>query len=78
MPGATSTSAFGINDSGEIAGFFSDSTGQSHGFILSSGLFHVVDVAGAKGTLVTRLKNDGAIAGVYGDALDEQHGMVGR
>ncbi len=32
-PGATSTTVTGINDSGDLVGFYEDSAGKSHGFI---------------------------------------------
>jgi probable HAF family extracellular repeat protein len=48
FPLATSTSAFGINDTGEIAGFYSDAAGNTHGFIFAGGSFNIVDVAGAR------------------------------
>jgi hypothetical protein len=51
---------------------------NTHGFIFAGGSFSIVDVAGARSTLLTRIKNDGSITGVYGDALNEQHGMTGQ
>ena len=78
FPLATSTTAFGINDSGEIAGLYSDATGDTHGFIFSSGAFSTVDVVGATDTMLTRIKNDGVVTGVFTDALGEQHGLTGR
>jgi probable HAF family extracellular repeat protein len=78
FPLATSTTAFGINDDGEIAGVYADAAGNSHGFIFSSGSFSTVDVAGARGTLLTRVKNDGAVTGGFTDAMSEQHGITAR
>ena len=63
FPLATSTTAFGINDTGEIAGFYTDAAGNTHGFIFTGGAFSTVDVAGARSTLLTRIKNDGSITG---------------
>ena len=48
FPLATRTIAFGISDTGEIAGFYDDATG-SHGFIYADEL-STVDVAGARST----------------------------
>ena len=78
FPLATSTTAYGINDTGEIAGFYSDGAGKSHGFIYAGGAFSTVDVAGAGSTLLTRIKNEGAVTGVYYDALNEGHGLTGQ
>ena len=33
VPGSTFTEALGINDRGQIVGFFGDSTGHTHGFL---------------------------------------------
>ena len=62
----------------EIAGFYSDSAGKSHGFIYADGAFSTVDVAGARATLLTRIKNGGAVTGVCYDALNEGHGITGQ
>ena len=78
FPLATSTIAFGINDTGEIAGFYSDAIGNSHGFIYASGAFSTVDVAGSRATQLTRIKNGGAVTGICYDVLDEAHGITGQ
>jgi hypothetical protein len=78
LPLATSTTAFGISDSGEIAGFYNDAAGTTHGFIKAGGAFSTVDVAGARGTLLTRIKNGGSVTGVCTDAVGGQHGVTGQ
>jgi hypothetical protein len=78
FPLSTSTSAFGITDTGEIAGFYNDPAGTTHGFIYASGAFTTVDVAGARSTLLTRIKNTGSVTGVCTDALTGQHGLTGQ
>jgi hypothetical protein len=78
FPLATSTTAFGINDAGEIAGFYSDAADNSHGYIYAGGAFSTVDVAGARSTLLTRIKNGGAVTGVCYDVLNEGHGLTGQ
>jgi len=40
------TGAYGINDSGDIVGFYSDDEDLSHGFLDAGGSFTTVDVAG--------------------------------
>jgi hypothetical protein len=54
----------GINDTGEIPGFYSDAAGDTHGFIYAGGAFNTVDVAGVRGTQLTRIKNGGPITGL--------------
>ena len=78
FPLATSTTPFGINDTGEIAGFYSDGAGKTHGFIYAGGAFSTVDVAGARQTFLTRIKNDGLVTGVCYDPLHEGHGLIGQ
>jgi probable HAF family extracellular repeat protein len=78
FPLATDTSAFGINDAGEIAGYYSDAAGNSHGFIYADGAFSTVDVAGARSTLLTRMKNGGPITGICSDAVNGIHGLIGQ
>ena len=41
---------FRINDTGEIAGHYTDAAGNTHGLIYSGGAFSTVDVAGANST----------------------------
>ena len=51
VPDATFTFAAGINDSGEIVGFFDDATG-THGFLTTDGgaTFTIIDVPNAEST----------------------------
>jgi probable HAF family extracellular repeat protein len=43
VPGATTTNARGINDSGQVVGTYVDSTG-THGFLYTDGSFTTIDV----------------------------------
>jgi hypothetical protein len=64
VPGATSTTAAGINDRGEIAGSFTDSTG-GHGFLRHrNGSFTKFDCPGSRATGVQGLNNQGDILGI--------------
>ena len=78
FPLATSTGAVGINDTGDIAGFYTDTAGKSHGFVYADNNFSTVDVAGASATELTRIKNWGQVTGVYVDALTAEHGLTGQ
>lgn len=78
FPLATSTTAWGISDTGEIAGFYNDAAGNTHGFIYADGAFSTVDVAGARGTQLTRIRNGGTVTGACADALNGQHGLTGQ
>src|ERR1039457_3314723 len=65
-PGATWTSASGINDAGTIVGSFGDAQGLSHGFILNGGIYSYLDYPGGLGTNARAINNLGAILGYYG------------
>ena len=45
MPGAVETNAYGINDSGQIVGWYADAT-HIHGFLLDNGNYTTLDVPG--------------------------------
>jgi hypothetical protein len=77
FPDAAATVVWGLNDGGELAGYYSDGT-IVHGFVFSNGAFSTVDVDGAKHTQLTRIDNIGHVAGVFLDALDEAHGLTGK
>ena len=70
------TVIWGINDSGDFAGYYADASAV-HGFVFANGTFSTVDVTGATYTLLTRINNRGQVAGVFLDALSEEHGLTG-
>ena len=67
VPGATSTSANGINDAGDIVGSYPDTTGQ-YGFVLSKGAFTKIDVPGAFSTDARGISSGGDVVGFYAKA----------
>jgi len=80
FPLAKSTVAIGINDSGEVAGYYQDAALVNHGFIYANGAYTSVDVPGGSGTQLTRITNQGAITGLYSDSssASESHGIRGH
>lgn len=52
VPGARLTAARAITADGRIAGFFTDSGGRTHGFLLADGILETLDVPGALHTIV--------------------------
>jgi uncharacterized membrane protein len=60
VPGATSTSAYGINDSGQIVGSYNN---NSHGFLDTAGTFTTIDVPGAFITVASGINNSSQIVG---------------
>jgi len=64
VPGADLTVAFGINDAGQIVGFYGGSTGN-HGFLLSGGVYTSIDVPGAVETYAAGINDAGQVVGRY-------------
>jgi probable HAF family extracellular repeat protein len=59
--GATASAAYGINDSGAIVGFYKDSSGVTHGFLLKGKTYTTLDVPGASSTVALGINNGGSI-----------------
>ncbi len=76
------TSAFSINQSGTIAGFYLDASNVYHGFLRTQrGHITTFDAPGAgtgifQGTLAYGSNPEGAIAGFYADSSYVYHGFV--
>jgi uncharacterized membrane protein len=62
FPGASGTSAFGINARGDIVG---DYNGDQHGYLLSKGKFTTIDFPGASATAARGINSEGEIVGLY-------------
>jgi len=77
-PGASWTVASGINDSGQIVGYYNDASGVRHGFLFSAGTYTTIDctspytsesiAAGvnSSGQIVGFCSAPGGVNGVYG------------
>src|SRR5216117_3208661 len=64
VPGATYTSANGMNDRGDIVGNYSE--GRTYrGFVLDNGTFTTIDVPGATFTSANGINDRGQIVGTY-------------
>jgi probable HAF family extracellular repeat protein len=56
----------GINQSGQIVGYYADNTaGNDHGFLYQDGRFTAIDYPGALGTAVRGINDRGEIVGSY-------------
>ena len=64
VPGAVSTSAFGINDAGQIVGQFNTKSG-TFGFVDNGGTFTTINVPGAVSTSAFGINDAGQIVGSY-------------
>jgi hypothetical protein len=71
FPNSTATIARGINDSGDVAGWYIVVTNASpftiavHAFLLSKGTYTSFDVPGATGTIANGVNEQGEITGSY-------------
>jgi uncharacterized membrane protein len=70
VPGATATTAFGINDRGQILFRYGDDRSPVRGAVLSKGLFTRFDAPGIPLTFSFGLNDRGQIVGVSGDPAD--------
>jgi hypothetical protein len=74
VPGATSTSAIGINNYGTIVGSYTAAS-KTHGFVYNSGIFTSFDFPGATSTSASGINDTGGIVGSYTDAAGNIHGF---
>jgi probable HAF family extracellular repeat protein len=65
FPGATVTEALGLNNLGQVVGFYNDAAGNPHGFIYSNGSFTSLDdnAGPATRTTINGINNLGQIVG---------------
>src|SRR5689334_17064518 len=73
VPGSTRTAVNG-NSPYAIAGEFDDVGGNTHGFVLSNGVFTEIDVPGAVFTSVNGINPSGQLSGIYVDTQGRNHG----
>jgi uncharacterized membrane protein len=85
LPGSAivSLDAGGINDRGDVAGWYCDTplcagAGDIHGFLLRRGRFHLIDIPGFTCVIPLSLNSDGDMAGAYStnSACSDLHGFV--
>lgn len=75
-PGATNTQINGMNDAGDVVGFYVDSAQKTHGFVLKQGKFTSFDFEGATATQGRAINNSGDIAGLYTHDDGLQHSFL--
>jgi probable HAF family extracellular repeat protein len=62
-PGAVQTVPTSINDSGAVVGYYTDSSGKSHGFLYVNGKWATLDYLNASGTSLAGISIAGLIVG---------------
>ena len=76
VPGAADTVVVGVNDEGVASGFYTDSSGNDHGFLDRGGAFTTINVPGAADTFVTVINDVGVVVGYDIDSSGAAHGFV--
>ncbi len=77
IPGAVGgAQATGINNTGEVCGFFIDAGQVNHGWLLNGGVFLQLDYPNSTFTQALGLNNHGQVVGAYMDASGLTHGFL--
>jgi len=75
VPDSSSTLAYGINDSEEIVGSYTDASRFIHGFLLRNGVYTTLDVPGALTTAARAINNTDQVVGWFFDGK-KQRGFI--
>ena len=75
-PDAVLTEAAGINNAGDIVGFYRDADFVPHGFILRGGVLSTYDHPDSTRTILTRINELGQITGIRLDPDGHRRGFV--
>lgn len=75
-PGATSTTAAGLDTAGDIVGEWIDGSMVTHGFLLKGSTFKSLDFPGAVSTTAIGINDSGTISGYFSDASMLSHGFI--
>ena len=74
--GAVRTEGLGIDENGQIVGFYVDAGGVTHGFRNSGGVFSTIDDPLGTATFAFGINDPGQIVGYYLDASQLAHGFL--
>ena len=67
--GTHGTYASGVNDAGEVVGYYYDANYDQHGFVYSNGIYLTLDnPSAADGTYATAINNSGEVVGSIVDS----------
>jgi uncharacterized membrane protein len=69
------TAPLGINNHGDVAGYYFDAYGAVHGYIRVNGYFSKVNYPGSISTYCSSITEEGDLTGTYFDCLGFQHGF---
>jgi uncharacterized membrane protein len=77
VAGVTVDEIRGMNDLGQLVGYYEDSNGIDHGYVWTRKSFTTIDYPGATLTFVEGINSAGQIVGRWFDADFNVHGFVG-
>ena len=75
--GVGNNQAVGINNAATVAGFYQDSMGVFHGYLLSAAdVLTTLNFPGSMDTSAFGINNNGLVVGIYTDGMGVQHGFT--
>ena len=76
-PGSGATAVLGINNNGDLTGWFIDPDSfKERGFVYRGGKFTSIDYPDANGTAGCGINKSGQVVGTYYDSEDNSHGFL--
>lgn len=75
-PGAVRTFPLGLNDAGQVAGYYVNTAGYPHGFSYFDGNFTPIDFPGSTDTIARGINSRGEIVGLYDATQEITHGFI--
>jgi Ca2+-binding RTX toxin-like protein len=76
LPANVNSQATGINNTGDIVGFYQPTATTSRGFLLRNGKLTILQAPDATSTEVRGINNQGQVSGSYTDGKAVDHGFV--
>ena len=70
------TAAYDINNAGQVVGWFTDTSGNAHGFTKNGSSYQIVYIAGGNNTQIDGENNLGQLVGTYYDSSGNEHGFL--
>lgn len=78
VPGSAqnSTSVDALNDNGQVVGWYTDSSGVTHGFLKQGKTYTTIDPPDSMYTLANAINNNGTIVGAWGSLYGGFEGFI--
>jgi hypothetical protein len=76
IPGSFMPQAYGIDDDDQVAGFYYDSQGYPHGFVLTLGVIGQIDQPGALNSTAFGIHSTAGIVGTWSNTQGTEYGLL--